>query len=82
MLKLGNYKIKFIHDTQRRTSETRVYNSNGAQIGEGFSKTSKDDSFDRKVGRKTTLQRAISKLDRNERSDIWNDFFKSNIKWK
>jgi hypothetical protein len=58
-----------------KSTECKVF-SNNMLIGFGITYCSKNDNFNRKIGRKISLTRAISKLDKSTRKEIWDNYWK------
>ena len=73
-MKAGGFDLKFHHSVPYYT-DCVVWRGE-LLIGEGHSYCSLMDNFDRKVGRKLALARAIAELDKDTRTEIWKEYMK------
>ena len=78
-MKLGNYEVRFQHDVEGGKTNCTVLQpcKNGLEVVSiGASTVSVDDHYNRKLGRKLTLKRALqsSDLTKEERTSIWKDY--------
>lgn len=76
-MKLGNYNIMFSHDVKKRKTKCRVTDANEGLIDTSESRCNSSDIFNKRLGRKLSLARAIVTLPRPTRIIIWEDYKKS-----
>lgn len=72
MHKLGKYTIDFDH-YDNLISVCKVHNGDKT-ISTGKAHKAKNDNFNKSLGRKIALTRAIKMLPKDERTEIWNDY--------
>ena len=75
-MRLGKFKVTFVHDRKTGTScilkdpkTSRVEKIGNAYLAEG-------DTFNKKIGRKIALKRALENVDRLDRHEVWFDFLR------
>lgn len=79
-MKLGNYEVRWTHykNKQGKLNRTQCSVTKDDVIqGVGSCKKYVDDNWDRKIGRKKSMERALqtSLLTKDERAAIWTDYW-------
>lgn len=82
MLQVKDYKVKWIHETDKDILGTKYFKAitycmllkEGEQIDVGVAGCSLNDNFSKDIGRKLSLKRAIEKLPKKDRTVIWESY--------
>lgn len=85
---VNGLKLSFYYHDEKKRKQIRrhvtavlINPDDGVTVGYGESVCNESDNFNRAIGRKIALARAINHLPRGERSKIWEDFKSSGIKY-
>lgn len=68
------FKVKWNHDREKR--ETICTLSRGSVTSNGHALCSPNDNFNKDVGRKVSLSRALESFDKEERTHVWDNYRK------
>jgi len=86
----NDYRLNFKYDTEDYATRGTVkvtkcnvevvesggrFDDNGKKIGESVAICDPRDNFDKSVGRKIALQRALVEIDKSTRAKIWSAYF-------
>jgi len=74
---LGKISVEFQHDAKRGTRCVVKEPSTKEVISTAWARLHTNDTFDRVIGRKISMTRAIKDFTRRERTAIWNDYHKT-----
>lgn len=79
MLKLGEYSFKVHHNLKAnpQTTVVEMVDAEDKVFGVGVATVGSKDQYNRKLGRKIALTRALtnSKISKESRTEIWHDYF-------
>jgi len=73
-MKLGKFEIEFHHNKNECKTTCIVQNRFNGLVSTGEVTCGKNDNFEKKIGRKISLTRAIETLPRENRILIWEDY--------
>lgn len=59
----------------RAATICKVYGTDGDEVSRGISKCSMQENFSKSKGRYYAMRKALWKLDRGERTKIWNEYY-------
>ena len=79
------YKISFRHEIDHENGggltqcfiEAKSPSGEWVRHSSGIATCVKEDNYDRRIGRKLSLARALSAYDRDFRSDVWEAYFRN-----
>jgi hypothetical protein len=80
------YVVRFHHDVMSRVTECVITKRLNNKFGEmeackvGAARAAAQDQFNKKVGRRISLERALSSFQREERAAIWEAYWKAHRK--
>ena len=85
-----NYSFKFYHKNDQpatsklskkieqtpleRATTCIIFNEEGDEVAEGTANVHPKDNFNKEKGRQIALSRAISKWDKEYRTQVWNEY--------
>lgn len=73
-MKLGMYHVEFHHNLKEQKTLCIIQNSKKRLLRVSEAHCSKKDCFNKAIGRKVSLTRAIVTLSKENRTRVWDDF--------
>ena len=71
---LGEFKVQFMHDEKRGTRCTLRDNQTNEVYYEGWARLRPGDRFNKAIGRKIALSKALKDIPRYDRHEIWAEY--------
>lgn len=75
MFQVDSYHIRFVHRVGIGVTLCLIYDNDKLPVQVGAAYCSKKDHYDRKVGRKVALARALKDTPREYRKKVWDAYF-------
>ena len=82
-MKAGDYWVKWFHNVKEGATVCTLDKDENV-AGTGLAELSVNDQYDRSIGRKVSLTRALTNADisRKERTEIWHTLMAKGVKFR